>query len=111
MLEGHNGRIITDTKDLPGLEPGDKVVSGRLVWRHVVDVVCALPPNVEKFAGALQAAIDTSPLQVMKEFVMPLLPKEIEASEHAQQVDLKIELVPKAESNDNPNINSNSGEK
>jgi len=85
--------------------PDDQVVNGRRVWRQALDRLLAESENVEKFVQAMQELIDESPIRVFKEFVMPLLPKEVDVGQQSDDVVLKIELVD-AESNNGENVRS-----
>lgn len=85
----------------PGKKKG--AVSGRAKGLAVIDAVIGKAPNLRALREALQAKFDQSPTVFWKEFVVPLLPKEMQIDVNAMmngRIDLRWDE--NASSDDSP---------
>ena len=55
-----------------------KHVSGRRAMLQALDTLWGVEDNIRKVAAAAQEHLDEHPLEHLKTFIMPLLPKQIE---------------------------------
>lgn len=60
----------------PRMVEDSNLTTGRCAVIHCLDCVLAHPDNLDAFARAIQVAINDDPMAVLKNYVMPLTPKD-----------------------------------